>query len=105
MDLQRGAAWGNSAEVVLVQRPQNPSTGRPHRPECCIGLGVAIVDLNSIPAVNDLPVFYEHGKHAGMPVFLETNTRHPGPAFQRAYPTKSRYCERIQRCEILQGVL
>jgi hypothetical protein len=88
----------------LVQRPQNPGPRWPHRVENSIRLGVAGVGLNGIPAVNDLPVLYEHGIRARMPVILETNTSHPGPAVERVYPAKSRYCECVVGCAIFEGV-
>ena len=77
----------------LVQGPQNPRPHWPHRVESSIGLGVAGVGLNGIPAVNDLPVFYKHGIHSRMSVILETNTSHPGPAAERVYPAEGRYCK------------
>ena len=44
--------------------------------------------------------FYEHGIRARMPVILEMNTSHPGPAFERVYPAKRRYRECVVGCEI-----
>ena len=96
--------FGQNNLGCLVQRPQNPGPCWPHRVENSIRLGVAGVGLNSIPAVNDLPVLYEHGISARMPVILETNTSHPGPALERVYPAKSRYCECVVGCAIFEGV-
>ena len=84
--------------------PDSRGTRWSHRVESNIGLGVAGIGLNGIPAVNDLPVLYEHGISARMPVILETNASHPGPALERVYPAKSRYCECVVGCAIFEGV-
>ena len=95
-----GGPWAR-----LVQRPQSPATRRPHRVESRIGFGVAGIDLDGIPTVNDLSVLYEYGVRARMSVILETNTSHPGPAFQRVYPTKGRYCECVVGCAIFEDAI
>src|SRR5690242_3868680 len=86
----------------LVQRSQNPGTRRSHCGETRISFGVAGIDLNGIPAVNDLPVLDEHDICALMPVVLEAHTCHPRPTFEGMYPPKSRYCECVVSCAIFE---
>jgi hypothetical protein len=88
--------------IGLVQRFENPGPRWPHRVESSIRLGVAGVGLNGIPAVNNFAVFYKDCIRARMPVIPEMNTSHPGPAFERVYPAKSRYCECVVGCAICE---
>jgi len=39
-----------------------------------------------------------------MPAIPEMNTSRPGPAFERVYPAKSRYCECVVGCAICEGL-
>jgi len=87
---------------ALVQRPQNPARVDPIAPN---GAYVWVLQSSIWAAYRlSMTVFYKYGIRARVSVFLEANTRHPGPTFQRAYPPKSRYRECVVRWEIFEGV-
>jgi hypothetical protein len=88
-----------------MQRRQNAGACRSHRNEWRVGLGIAGVALNGIPAVNDTTVFDEQSIGARVSAILKTNTRDPSPSVERVDPMERRNLECIVRVIFLESVL